>query len=237
MSFLASTAPPVTSVTVRLHDVTVMYDDRVSLDDVTVEFTGGQMTALAGSNGSGKSTLLGAIAGVVPLSAGTVDVGVDVDGDVGVEGDVEVGVDGARVAYVAQRSSVPDHLPLSVRQVVEMGRWSQRGAWRRLTREDRDIVAGSIAAVGLEGLERRPLGALSGGQRQRALVAQGLAQRAQVLLLDEPTVGLDSEACELIALALAAETRRGTTVIHATHDTDVIAAADRVLRLDRGRFV
>ena len=241
MSFLASTAPPVTSVTVRLHDVTVMYDDRVSLDDVTVEFTGGQMTALAGSNGSGKSTLLGAIAGVVPLSAGTVDVGFCVDGDIGVEGDVEggveVGVDGARVAYVAQRSSVPDHLPLSVRQVVEMGRWSQRGAWRRLTREDRDIVAGSIAAVGLEGLERRPLGALSGGQRQRALVAQGLAQRAQVLLLDEPTVGLDSEACELIALALAAETHRGTTVIHATHDADVIAAADRVLRLDRGRFV
>jgi zinc/manganese transport system ATP-binding protein len=207
------------STTVRLRGVTVMYDDRVSLDDVTIEFASGEMTALAGSNGSGKSTLLGAIAGVVQTSGGT------------------VALDGARVAYVAQRSSVPDHLPLSVRQVVEMGRWSQRGPWRRLTRDDRDIVAHSIAAVGLEGFERRPLSALSGGQRQRALVAQGLAQRAQSLLLDEPTVGLDSEACELIALALAAETLRGTTVIHATHDADVINAADRVLRLAQGRFV
>ncbi|PRY65880.1 zinc/manganese transport system ATP-binding protein [Glaciihabitans tibetensis] len=207
------------AITVGLRGVTVIYDDRVSLDDVTIEFASGQMTAVAGSNGSGKSTLLGAIAGVVPLSAGTVEL------------------DGARVAYVAQRSSVPDHLPLSVRQVVEMGRWSQRGAWRRLTRDDRDIVASSIAAVGLEGFERRPLSALSGGQRQRALVAQGLAQRAQILLLDEPTAGLDNEACELIALALAAETLRGATVIHATHDSDVINAADRVLRLERGRFV
>jgi zinc/manganese transport system ATP-binding protein len=203
---------------VRLAGVTVMYDDRVSLHDVTVDFEGARMTALAGSNGSGKSTLLGAIAGVVPVSRGTVELG------------------GARVAYVAQRSSVPDHLPLSVRQVVEMGRWSQRGAWRRLTREDRDIVAHSIAAVGLEGFERCPLGALSGGQRQRALVAQGLAQRAGVLLLDEPTVGLDSEACELIARALAAEILRGTTVIHATHDADVIDAADRVLHLQRGEL-
>jgi zinc/manganese transport system ATP-binding protein len=204
---------------VRLHGARVMYDDQVSLDDVTVGFTPGQMTALAGSNGSGKSTLLGAIAGVVPLAAGTIDL------------------DGDRVAYVAQRSSVPDHLPLSVRQVVEMGRWSQRGAWGRLTREDREIVEGSIVAVGLAGLERRPLGALSGGQRQRALVAQGLAQRSQILLLDEPTVGLDDEACDLIAIALAAEAGCGVTVIHATHDPDVIAAAHRVLRLEKGRLL
>lgn len=236
MSFPAITAPPTdrlggvasrasshasshSTSAVRLRGVTVAYDDRVCLDDVTVGFGVGRMTAVVGSNGSGKSTLLGAIAGVLPLRAGVVEL------------------DGARVAYVAQRSSVPDHLPLSVRQVVEMGRWSQRGAWRRLTREDRAIVVESLAAVGIEGFERRPLGALSGGQRQRALVAQGLAQRAQVLLLDEPTVGLDVDACGLIAAALAAETARGATVIHATHDPDVIAAADHVMRLEHGRVL
>jgi zinc/manganese transport system ATP-binding protein len=237
-STVGSVGSAIASPAVRLRGVTVMYDDRVSLNDVTVEFASGQMTAVAGSNGSGKSTLLGAIAGVVPLSGGTVElVGGSVElvaGRVGGSGEVR---DEVRVAYVAQRSSVPDHLPLSVQQVVEMGRWSQRGAWRRLTRDDRDIVASSISAVGLQGFERRPLSALSGGQRQRALVGQGLAQRAQVLLLDEPTVGLDTEACELIALALAAETLRGTAVIHATHDTNVIDAADRVLRLEQGRIV
>jgi zinc/manganese transport system ATP-binding protein len=204
---------------VRLSNVTVRYDEHLALEAVSVEFRPGEVVALAGSNGSGKSTLLGAVAGTVPLASG------------------EVTVDASRVAYVVQRSSVPDHLPLTVRQAVQMGRWAHRGAWRRLTRHDRDIVSSSIAELGLEGLERRALGSLSGGQRQRVFVAQGLAQRADVLLLDEPTIGLDAEANALITLAIAAEAHRGVAVVHATHDPLVIASADRHVHLRSGRTV
>lgn len=202
---------------VHLHSVTVRYDDREALSDVTDSFSGGEIVALSGSNGSGKSTLLGAIAGTVPVASGQVNTG------------------SARIAYVVQRSSVPDHLPLSVRQAVQMGRWAHRGPWRRLSREDRDITAESINALGLGGLERRPLGSLSGGQRQRVFVAQGLAQRADVLLLDEPTIGLDAEAYDLITLAILAEAARGAAVVHATHDPHVIALAHREVHLHDGR--
>lgn len=209
---------PSPSPVIHLHAVSVRYDDRDALTSVTETFRGGEIVALSGSNGSGKSTLLGAIASTVPLSGGQVETG------------------SARIAYVVQRSSVPDHLPLSVRQVVQMGRWAHRGAWRRLTREDHEITAASIRALGLDGLERRPLGSLSGGQRQRVFVAQGLAQRADVLLLDEPTIGLDAEANELISLAITAEAARGVAVVHATHDPQVIALADREVRLHDGRL-
>jgi zinc/manganese transport system ATP-binding protein len=202
---------------IHLHSVTVRYDDREALSGVSESFHGGEIVALSGSNGSGKSTLLGAIAGTVPLADGRVMIG------------------SARIAYVVQRSSVPDHLPLTVRQAVQMGRWAHRGPWRRLTREDRAITTESIHALGLGGLERRPLGSLSGGQRQRVFVAQGLAQRADVLLLDEPTIGLDEEALELITLAITAEAHRGVAVIHATHDPGVIASAHRQVHLHSGR--
>jgi zinc/manganese transport system ATP-binding protein len=204
---------------VQLSTVTVRYDEHVALDAATVEFRPGEVAALSGSNGSGKSTLLGAIAGTVPLAGGAVRV------------------DASRIAYVVQRSSVPDHLPLTVRQAVQMGRWAHRGAWRRLTREDREIVSSSISALDLDGLERRALGSLSGGQRQRVFVAQGLAQRADVLLLDEPTIGLDSDANALITLAIAAEARRGVAVVHATHDPLVIERADRRVHLRGGKIV
>jgi zinc/manganese transport system ATP-binding protein len=189
-----------------------------ALRGVSLELRGGEVLALTGHNGSGKSTLLSVIAGTLPPLSGAVDRG-------------------RRVAFVVQRSDVPDALPLTVRDTVRMGRWAQRGAWRRLTRDDHAIVAQSIRALGLDGLERRPLAGLSGGQRQRALVAQGLAQRAGVLLLDEPTVGLDDEARTLIDAAISGEAWRGVAVVHATHDAEVIRRADRVVRMEAGAIV
>jgi zinc/manganese transport system ATP-binding protein len=118
---------------------------------------------------------------------------------------------------------------------VSMGRWADRGFWRRLGAEDHDTIDESMRALGIRHLAPRPLGALSGGQRQRALVAQGLARRADVLLLDEATAGVDSEARDLINTAVRAEAARGAIVVHATHDESVLASADHVLRLERGR--
>ena len=197
-----------TGVTVRLGEVTALHQ-------VSIEVSPGQVTAVTGSNGSGKSTLLGVLAGVV-AHEGTV-------------------AGRARTAFVAQRSGVPDGLALTVGDVVAMGRWSVRGAWRPLHPADRDIITESLDAVYLGPLTRRSIGEVSGGQLQRAFVAQALAHRAELLLLDEPTAGVDAESTELILAALEREASRGAAVVHATHDREVIARADHVIQLRAGR--
>ena len=207
----------------ELVDVSVNHNTVPALIDVSLVIPTSGTTAIAGANGSGKSTLLGVLAGVVPVGSGVVLRG-------------EHAARGA-VALVVQRSSVPDGLPLTVLDAVRMGRWAQRGFWHPLTRTDHRIVDESLDQLGLGLLAHRALSALSGGQRQRAFVAQGLAQRAGILLLDEPTVGLDDLARELIAAALDDEARRGTTVVHVTHDVDVMRRADRVIRLESGRVI
>lgn len=199
-----------TQVTVQLGEVT-------ALRDVTVQVPAGRITALAGSNGSGKSTLLGVLAGVVAHGGA-------------VRGQ-------PRTALMVQRSAVPEGLALTVRDVVAMGRWSVRSSWRPLRPVDRDIIDESLDAVRLSPLTRRSLGELSGGQHQRAFVAQALAHRAELLLLDEPTAGVDAESTELILAALEREAARGAAVLHATHDREVIGRADHVIRLHEGRVV
>lgn len=203
---------------VHLRDVSVDLGTTRALADVTLEVRSAEILAVAGHNGSGKSTLLGVIAGTQSHSAGRVERH-------------------GRMAFVMQRSSVPSSLPLTVGETVRMGRWASRGGWRPLTRDDKQIVGESIEALGLGRLERRPLAALSGGQRQRALVAQGLAQRADILLLDEPTAGLDDEARALIDVAIAREIARGAAVVHATHDAEVMGSADRMVRLESGQIL
>jgi zinc/manganese transport system ATP-binding protein len=214
-------APP--EFVALLTDVSVSHGGIPALAGVHVAIPAFGMTAIAGPNGSGKSTLLGVLAGVVPVGSGSVSR----------SGRLARG----GIALVAQRSAVPDGLPLTVRDAVTMGRWAARGLWRPIGRADREIVDDALAALGLQGLASRSLGALSGGQRQRTLVAQGLAQRASVLLLDEPTAGVDDHARDLIVAALDDEVRRGTTIVQVTHDHNMIDRADRVIRLEAGRVV
>jgi zinc/manganese transport system ATP-binding protein len=228
----------------QLIDVSVAHNGIPALAGVTLEIPARGTTAIIGANGSGKSTLLGVLAGVVPTESGTVLWNGRLDrGERGERAGrserVERGERAGRgaIALVVQRSGVPDGLPLTVRDTVTMGRWSQRGMWKPIGRADREIVDTALAALGLEDLADRSLAALSGGQRQRTFVAQGLAHRAGVLLLDEPTAGLDDHARHLIEAALDDAVRRGTTVVHVTHDRDVIDRADRVIRLEAGRVV
>jgi zinc/manganese transport system ATP-binding protein len=140
-------------------------------------------------------------------------------------------------AFAPQRGTVGDALPLTVRQTVEMGRWGERGPWRRLTRQDRAAVDSAMERLGVTALAARQLGELSGGQRQRTLMAQGLAQESDLLLLDEPTTGLDPEARERIATLLTNLVDDGVTVVHATHDLDAARSADACLLLREGRPV
>jgi zinc/manganese transport system ATP-binding protein len=210
----------VTHTEIDVRGLVVRYGRRVALHELSAEIRGGRVTALLGPNGSGKSSLLGAIAGVVPHAAGTVERR------------------GARrPAYVVQRSAVADTLTVTVHDTVAMGRWAHRGPWRRLTRHDRAVVDDCLARLGIGDLARRPLGALSGGQRQRALVAQGLAQEPDLLLLDEPAAGMDVTAGELIATAIDEEVARGVTVVLATHDLAAAERAGHCLLLGEGRLV
>lgn len=194
------------------------HDGHDVLHDVHVDLARGRVTAIAGPNGAGKSTLVELLAGVRRPRCGTVERR-------------------GTVALVVQRPTVPDTLPVTVRDVVAMGTWSRhrRRHGRRAT--SWDAVASAIAEVGLTGLEERPLSALSGGQRQRALLAQGLVQQADVLLLDEPATGLDAASRERTRAVLAREAARGAAVACVTHDEAGIEAADHVLRLDDGRVL
>jgi zinc/manganese transport system ATP-binding protein len=179
-----------------------------------------RVTAVVGPNGAGKSTLLDVLAGVLAPTAGSVER-----------------IVGQSPAYVVQRSAAPDTLPITVRAAVAMGRWASRGPWRRLTAHDRAVIEDCLRRLDVEDLADRPLGALSGGQRQRVLVAQGLAQESDLLLLDEPAAGLDAQARRLIDEALARAAADGVTVVQVTHDTDVAARADHRLVLRDGRLV
>ncbi|MEU9336031.1 zinc ABC transporter ATP-binding protein AztA [Streptomyces sp. NPDC048290] len=201
-------------------DLCAGYDGRPVLRQLSADIPALATTALVGPNGSGKSTLLGVLAGVIRPTSGTLSRR-----------------DGSAPAFVPQRAAVPDALPLTVRQTVEMGRWGERGPWRRLTRRDHALVDEALDRLGIGALAGRQLGALSGGQRQRALMAQGLAQGSALLLLDEPTTGLDPEARDRIAGLLGELVTDGVTVVQATHDLTAARASDACLLLRDGRLV
>ena len=204
---------------IRLTGLTAGYAGRPALHQLDAEIPALTITALVGPNGSGKSTLLGVLAGVIQPTAG------------------ELHRNGGRPpAFVPQRGAVGDALPLTVRQTVEMGRWGDRGPWRRLTARDHATVDAALDRLGIGDLAPRQLGELSGGQRQRALIAQGLAQESDLLLLDEPTTGLDPEARDRIRELLTELVADGVTVVQATHDLAAARAADVCLLLQDGRI-
>ncbi|MEV0389021.1 zinc ABC transporter ATP-binding protein AztA [Nonomuraea sp. NPDC050643] len=204
---------------VVISGVTAGYGRRTVLSELSARLPRAAVTAVVGPNGSGKSTLLGVLAGTVRPSRGTV-------------GHAAPG----RPGFVAQRDAVAESLPITVRETVAMGRWAARGPWRRLTADDWSVVDACMASLDVAGLAARRLGTLSGGQRQRVLVAQGLAQEPGLLLLDEPTTGLDLSARRHIEAALDRERDRGVTVVHATHDLDLAMRAEHCLILEGGRL-
>lgn len=192
--------------------VTFRYGTTPVLIDLTLSIGAGDRVALLGPNGSGKSTLFDLFTGTSKPESGSVTAR-------------------GAIALVPQRSAVSDRLPITVRETVQMGRWQERGAWRRLTSEDQSIVDEQIERLGLQDLTSRRLGQLSGGQRQRTLLAMALAQQAPILLLDEPEAGLDADARATIAEVIADEVGSGTTVVVATHEIATATASHRCVLL------
>ncbi len=215
---------------VRMNDAAVTakkvvlgYGSEVAVASSSFEIPRGRVTAVIGPNGSGKSTLLSAIAGLLEPMSGSLEVPDRASGP-------------KRISYVLQRTKVNDALPVTVREVVAMGRYAGAGSYRRLTREDRTAAANAMDRTGIGEIAGKHIQELSGGQRQRVFVAQGLAQDHDMLLLDEPLTGIDLPTAQAIDDVIHDELTRGCTVVITTHDLTEARVADHVLLLS-GRVV
>ena len=190
-----------------IDSLTVSYRRVLALDNVSLATSCGNRVALIGPNGAGKSTLLKAIAGLVPRSAGTVRWR-----------GTTVRKWSREFAYLPQREEVDWSFPITVRGLVEMGRYPQTGWWRKFTAEDDDAVNRALESLALTSLQNRQIRELSGGQQQRTFLARAIAQDAHVLLLDEPFTGLDRNASHLLGDLLAKLAHEGRLVIASHHD-------------------
>ncbi|MFN3307862.1 MAG: metal ABC transporter ATP-binding protein [Anaerolineales bacterium] len=189
-----------------LDQVSLWYDGNPALQDISFQLQSGEQLAVVGPNGAGKSTLMKIIAGVLKPTQGVVHVyGHAPDGHI-------------CIAYVPQRSAVDWNFPVTVRDVVMMGRVGKIGFFRRPSRKDWDMVKSALEAVGIQELENRPIYTLSGGQQQRMFLARALAQEAELILMDEPLSGLDLPAQEELLALIPTLQRRGAALLFALHD-------------------
>lgn len=198
--------------------VTVVFEGDVAIADSDFSIPEAATTAVIGPNGSGKSTLLNLLTGLTQPAAGTVKVLGAAPGKVR-----------QRVAYVLQTNKVNEVMPITVREVVSMGRYAELGLFGRFRSLDHGIVDEALDRLEIANLGSRHITELSGGQRQRVFVAQGLAQGADLLLLDEPVTGLDIGSRDLIIAAIDAEREAGRTIVFTTHDLADAGRADHVL--------
>jgi ABC-type Mn2+/Zn2+ transport system ATPase subunit len=214
------------SYVIELERVTICYRDLVALEDVTFRVAAGEFVALIGPNGSGKTTLVKTILGLVKPAAGTVRLfgkpPEQLDGD------------WKRVGYVPQVAQIDPHFPIRVLDVVLMGRYGQVGLIRWPGPRDREAAWRALGQVGMADLARRPIGRLSGGQRQRVLVARALANEPELLLLDEPTTGVDVGTTEGLFDLLETLHHQGITILVVSHDVGVVAQhVDQVACVNR----
>jgi zinc transport system ATP-binding protein len=165
--------------------VSFSYGNEPALSDVSIAVRTGEFAALAGPNGSGKSTLLRIVLGLLAPDTGSVELFGARPGHLR---------DRWRVGYVPQRLRIAPDLPASVEEVVAAGRLAKQGWWRPSRAADREAVDHALESVALTGFRRRRLGELSGGEQQRALIAKALAAEPELLVLDEPTAGVDVES-------------------------------------------
>ncbi len=206
-----------------IQDLTVSYSRIPAVHHLSASLRCGSCVALLGPNGAGKTTLLKAIAGLLPVETGRIRF----------EGH-ELGDHPSRaIAYVPQREAVDWDFPITVRGLVEMGRYPALGNWGRFGAKDREAVDEALHVCDLEDLADRQISALSGGQQQRSFLARAWAQRAEIYLLDEPFTGLDRNATEAFAAAMRRLRDAGKLVIASHHDLKSVEALfDQILLLN-----
>lgn len=209
---------------VYVNDLCVRYGRVTALDGATVTVEPGEALGIVGPNGSGKSTLLKTIAGLLSPASGTVEV----------FGRPPRALAPGSIAYVPQIEEVDWTFPATVRDVVSMGRFPRLGLIRRFGKQDRAAVDRALDLMKISALAKRHISALSGGQQQRVFVARSIAQQPRLLLLDEPTTGVDAETEESLRAVVRELVADGLPVIMTTHDLDrAVDWFDRLMVLDR----
>jgi manganese/iron transport system ATP-binding protein len=208
-----------------LHDVSLGYEGRPVLTGVTFSVEAGEFCALLGPNGAGKTTLLRGMLGLIPVLAGRIEYGFDRRA--------------SPPGYVPQRESLDPIFPLTVLEVVLMGTLARLGPLRPAGRRQHRFATECLAQVGLEAIAGQPFWALSGGQKERILIARALAAEPRLLLLDEPTAGVDPGATVAIMDAITRLNReRGLTVVLVSHQLRIVRQVVRsVIWVDAGRAV
>ena len=212
-----------------VRDASVTLEGRAVLRHVDLDVVEGEIVALLGANGSGKSTLVRAAVGLVPLD----------DGEVELFGTPLPKFRAwRRLGYVPQHSRAVAGVPATVQEVVMSGRLSRRPFAGRARKVDHDAVVGAVARVGLVDRLRSPLAELSGGQQQRVLIARALAGDADLLVMDEPTSGVDHENQESLAELLGGLVNEGASILLVAHELGPMRSlVDRVVVLEDGRVV
>lgn len=201
------------STIVDLQDVCFAYSETPAVKDVSLQITAGEFLGLIGPNGSGKTTLLHLMLGLLTPDSGTIELfGEPVDS-------FEAG---ERIGYVSQQATNRGGtMPITVRECVRMGRFAHVGHGK-ITADDREIAEEALETVGIADLADRRVNQLSGGQRQRAYIARALASEADLLALDEPTVGVDAESRDEFYRLLASLNEEGITIVLIEHDIGVV---------------
>lgn len=196
-------------IAIALAGVNVRYGNNVALENASINIPYHSFTGVIGMNGAGKSTLFKAIMGLVTPQSGTITICGD---------DPKTAQKHGHVAYVPQSELVDWDFPVSVYEVVMMGRIGTQNIFKTASQEDHAAVASGLERVNMTAFKDRQIGELSGGQKKRVFVARALAQGAEILLLDEPFAGLDATTEKsLIALFIGLK-ESGKTIILATHD-------------------
>jgi ABC-type Mn2+/Zn2+ transport system ATPase subunit len=189
-------------IAIKASELTVRYGRSAALEDVSVEIPTSSTVALLGPNGAGKTTFFRAAIGLARPSSGSIELA------------------SRRIAFVPQRLDIEPSFPVTVSDVVRMGRYGDLGWVGRFEDRDRELVSAALAELGIEHLTNRRFGDLSGGERQRTLLAQASAQDAEIFLLDEPFAGLDAPTHGALQRLLQGWRERGRTVLVATHDLE-----------------
>jgi len=202
----------------------VRYERVLALDHLDLVVERGQAVGIVGPNGSGKSTLLKAIAGLVEPSTGSIEV----------FGSAPHKLRAGTIAYVPQVEAVDWSFPANVYDVVAMGRFPRMHPLVPFSKHDREVVAAALEALRMTDLQGRQISELSGGQQQRTFVARAIAQEPELLLLDEPTTGVDAATEDALLALVRSLVAKGLPIIMTTHDLERAAEwFDRLMVVDR----
>ncbi|RKY83651.1 hypothetical protein DRQ09_09750 [candidate division KSB1 bacterium] len=211
---------------IELKGVYVYYQDLLALENVNLEISEGEFHSIIGPNGAGKTTLLKLIIGLIKPTKGTIKV-------FG-KNPWKLGKERKKIGYVPQIMSVDINFPVNVMEVVLMGRYAQIGLFKPPGKIDKELALKAMEKVGIADLYSRSLSKLSGGQRQRVFLARALSNEPEILILDEPTTGVDTATTESFYELLQDLRKDGMTIVIVSHDIGVVAAyVDRIACLNK----